>query len=273
MNYLEFEFYTGENGISDQLIALLSELGFEGFLEEADYLKAYIKEENFDQSLLMDVLEHFHAVNFTQTTIEQINWNKQWEESFEPVIVDQFVGIRAGFHAPLLDTVIHEIIITPKMSFGTGHHNTTYLMIKAMENIDFKQKQVLDFGTGTGILAILAEKMGAKYILAIDYDPWSINNTIENIQLNHCAHIKTLQSDSIPQGETYDIILANINLNVIMEHLDALGSIAKRGTKILFSGFLRENEPVFSQAILSKNWSIEAIEQMGEWICVVANKG
>src|SRR5205085_7037613 len=139
---------------------------------------------------------------------------EEWEKNFERVIIDDFVAIRAPFHKPI-QKVTHEIVITPKMSFGTGHHATTFMMIQQMQDVDFKNKKVLDFGTGTGILAILAEKLGATKITAIDNDEWSISNANENIKTNNCRNIQLLLSDSPMLSQKFDVILANINKSVI----------------------------------------------------------
>ena len=138
--------------------------------------------------MLQKNIEPFQ-IGFSETTIEETNWNQVWESSFEPVVVDDFVAVRADFHEPIKG-IKHEIVITPKMSFGTGHHATTYMMLEQMGKLDFKDKRVLDFGTGTGVLAILAEKMGAKKIIAIDNDEWSIENANENIKRNNCVAVE-----------------------------------------------------------------------------------
>ncbi len=146
--------------LRDVLVALLSDMGYEGFEERPDALVAFIPEADFEENNLQGLVGS-HGLDYTKEKIGQANWNAIWESSFEPVLVEDFCGIRAGFHAPLGDAVAHEIIITPKMSFGTGHHATTYSMVKLMRDVDFKGKRVFDFGSGTGILAILADKLGA----------------------------------------------------------------------------------------------------------------
>src|SRR5665647_862284 len=205
MNYLEFDFDIESPEQLEKLVALLAEQGFEGFEEEEDSLNAFIPEHNFNEDEFSRVIDMFVTVSYTKTIVENINWNKKWEEDFKPVLVDDFVAIRAGFHQPIKN-VAHEIIITPKMSFGTGHHATTYLMIKQMQELDFIEKSVLDFGTGTGVLAILARKLGAEKVFAIDYDEWSITNAIENIEQNSCSNIRVQQLDAIPVAEKFDII-------------------------------------------------------------------
>ena len=270
MNYLHFDFDTENSEQLERLVALLSEQGFIGFEEEEDSLNAFIPEHQFREDEFSSVIDLFENVSYTKTIIENINWNKKWEEDFKPVIVDDFAAIRAGFHLPV-GGVIHDIIITPKMSFGTGHHATTYLMIQQMKEIDFKGKTVLDFGTGTGVLAILASKLGASNVLAIDYDEWSIENTNENIIQNSCLNIIVEQADAIPPNGKYDIILANINLNVITSSLTNIVNASHQGTIVLLSGFLKENEGVLSNALLEAGLINLITEQRGDWILIMAN--
>jgi ribosomal protein L11 methyltransferase len=198
---------------------------------------------------------------FNITSIPEQNWNAVWESNFEPVVVDDFCAIRADFHQPIKN-VQHEIIITPKMSFGTGHHATTYMMIEQMSNINFTKKRVFDFGTGTGILAILAQKLGAASITAIDNDEWSIENAKENFQKNDVHSITLYRSSAMPK-DSFDIILANINRNVLNEYASALVSILSPKGVLLVSGILKEDERVIVAAFnilqpikvqQNKNW-------------------
>ncbi|MFZ4057503.1 MAG: 50S ribosomal protein L11 methyltransferase, partial [Ferruginibacter sp.] len=198
MNYYEFDFDGVDQELNDQLIALLSNQGFEGFEEEEGTLLAFIAIDKFDENLFHETIAHFPQLSYTQTEIEQVNWNQQWEQGFQPVQVGSFAAVRAHFHAAIPE-VKYDIVITPKMSFGTGHHPTTYLMMQQMESIDFKNKSVFDFGTGTGVLAILAEKLGAASVLAIDNDEWSINNSKENVAMNHCSAITLALGDCPPE--------------------------------------------------------------------------
>ena len=261
MNYLQIDFEI-ENALENEiLIALLSQTGFESFEEADNSLKAFIKEDAFTEDSLEDILK-IVPVNYAVTVIPQQNWNAQWESSFEPIIVNEFVAIRAAFHQPI-QNVQHEIIITPKMSFGTGHHATTYMMIKQMEDMDIKNKTVLDFGTGTGVLAILAEKMGAVAIDAIDYDEWSIENSKENTAANNCDNITLIKAETIATDKFYNIILANINLHVILENLAAIKATAKKGTVILLSGFIKADEEVMKKALHSNGLIIHVTLQKG----------
>lgn len=269
MYYLQFEFTNISNEQSDQLVALLHDIGFEGFEESKTNLKAFIAEINFDKAGFNTIKRMFPAVNFTKKIIENINWNHQWEKGFEPVRVKDFVAIRAGFHSAL-GGVKHDIIITPKMSFGTGHHATTMLMLEQMQHVNFEKKQVLDFGTGTGVLAILAEKLGAKTVLAIDEDEWSINNAMENILQNSCQNITILQTNTIPGKENFDIILANINLNVIISALSSIVSAATPGATICLSGFLKENEDSILNALNQAGLKYISTSQREAWILIQA---
>lgn len=276
MNYLQLNFETSDSQFSEMLIALLAQSGFESFEEETGSLKAYIKEENFDEVKLAGILKLI-SVKFSKTVIQQENWNAQWERSFEPILVNDFVhrapwvAIRAGFHQPVKNAK-HEIIITPKMSFGTGHHATTYLMISQMSHLTFADKSVLDFGTGTGVLSILAEKMGATNIYAIDNDDWSIENTKENISANNCSRIKIHRADAITGRNKYDVVLANINLNVIMQSLPAIAVASKTGTLILLSGFLEKDIEELSAALHTCLITINQIEAKDGWVCLLCKK-
>lgn len=268
MNYLQVEFEI-ENAVENEiLIALLSHAGFESFEEAENSLKAFIKEEGFAEESLEDILK-IVPVNYAITQVQPQNWNAKWESSFEPIRVNDFVAIRASFHQPIKD-VRHEIIITPKMSFGTGHHATTYMMIEQMQALDFTNKAVLDFGTGTAVLAILAEKMGAAEIDAIDHDEWSIENSIENAAANQCSKINLIKADTIPPGPVYDIILANINLNIITQNLGAVKAVSKKGTLILLSGFIKTDEPALSGSLLEYGITVVNTIYKGEWLCLLA---
>ena len=271
MNYLAFDFAISATEQSEQLIALLSDLEFEGFEESENSLKAFIPESVFNKNDFDNVTALFPSLVFTQTIVENINWNQKWEESFEPVVVDNFVAIRAHFHQPI-QNVQHEIIITPKMSFGTGHHGTTYIMMQHMQQLDFAGKTVLDFGTGTGVLAILAEKLGAKNVLGIDIDEWSIINAKENLLQNNCTKITIEEHDTIPLKHEFDVILANINLNVITANLSSIVAVANKGCIIIFSGFLKENEIQIQAEFKNVGLRYLSILQKGEWIAITVIK-
>ncbi len=268
MNFIQVQLNNINTEQCELLIALLANVGFESFEETDTTLKAFIKEAEFDQTSLDEIITPLN-LNYTSSVIPQQNWNAQWESSFEPIIVGDFVSIRASFHQPV-NNVKHEIIITPKMSFGTGHHATTYMMIEQMEVLDFTNKIVVDFGTGTVVLAILAEKMGAAKINAIDCDEWSIENSIENAAANNCTKINLVNAETIAAGTIYDIILANINLNVILDNLAAIKAVSKKGTLILLSGFIKADETTMANA-LAKNgiFQLKTLQKR-DWISILA---
>lgn len=271
MNYLQFDFYVTNESETEMLIAVLSNLNFDGFEETDQYLKAFIAEDKLEDESIITLLDLFPHLKYKKSVIENINWNKQWEENFQPVIVANFVAIRAHFHAAI-PSVKHEIIITPKMSFGTGHHATTFMMIVQMEALSFINKKVLDFGTGTGVLAILAKKMGAASVSAIDNDEWSIENSKENFIQNDCTSISILLDDTIKTTNQYDIILANINLNIILDNLQAIADSAKETAIIVLSGFLKQDELLIKNTLKEKGLSYLSTLQNGEWISVLAKK-
>ena len=239
-DYIQIEYQNISAEQSDLLIAQLSEIGFDGFEEEKKNLKAFIPTNDFIEAAVKEIAAS-HNLSFTQSSIEETNWNAVWESNFQPVVVDDFVGIRADFHEPL-SGLEHEIVITPKMSFGTGHHATTFMMIQQMREIDFVSKSVFDFGTGTGILAILAEKLGAAKVFAVDYDEWSIENAAENLNRNNCSKFELKKADNAAGEKQYDIILANINKNVIVDNFSSLvKQLASTGI-LLLSGLLETDE-------------------------------
>ena len=259
---IQIDIQVTDEAVSETLIALLSEIGFDGFEELPNLLKAFIAEVDFNNELLNEVLGS-HV--YTKSTIEKQNWNQLWESNFEPVQVADFVGIRASFHPPF-EGVAHEIIITPKMSFGTGHHATTYLVMEAMRALDFKEKSVYDFGSGTGILAILAEKLGAEKILAVDNDDWCIENSIENIVINQCQRI-TIEKVSTAESNTqYELILANINKHIIIENITYLEQALAKGGTILLSGLLVEDQSDILKLGQDLGWKHQLTTQRNGWI-------
>jgi ribosomal protein L11 methyltransferase len=248
------------------LIARLSDIGFDGFEQGADFLKACISEKKFNEAAL-DSVSVAHRHTATITVIEQKNWNEEWEKSFEPVTIENFCTIRASFHEPVPE-VMHEIIITPKMSFGTGHHATTFQMIQLMKQTDFTNKTILDFGTGTGVLAILAEKLGAKDVLAIDNDEWSINNARENIEANGCSLIRLEKAQALITVEKFDVILANINKHVILENLHSITKHLHDEGVVILSGLLKDDQQEIADAALKENLLVKTQSQKYDWIAL-----
>jgi ribosomal protein L11 methyltransferase len=250
--------------LQEILISELSDLGADGFEQTKENLIAYFNSNTFRS---YDVNSFLKNYKFQISTIAEQNWNEVWESNFEPIRVNEFCAIRAEFHEPATG-VEHEIIITPKMSFGTGHHATTYMMIEQMRAIDFKDKKVFDFGTGTGILAILGEKLGASNVLAIDVDEWSIVNARENITRNECSNVTVNLSSQI-SDEKFDIILANINRNVILQYLEQLVTVVSSGGTILFSGLLNADQQDIVNACQDKTLRLVKQNERSGWISLL----
>lgn len=224
----------------DILVAELSEIGFESFVETENGLEAYIQSNQFK----LEAVKNLRIINnseftvaYSTKTIEDQNWNEAWEKSFNPINVENRCYIRAKFHEKPTD-IEFDIIIDPKMSFGTGHHETTYLMIKRLLALDVTNKKVLDMGCGTGVLAILAKMKNAKYIEAIDIDEWAYNNTIENIRNNNCKEIVVKQGGAeLLKDNKFDVILANINRNILLKDMSKYAKSLSTNGDLLLSGF------------------------------------
>ena len=267
MSHIQIIIPTTAIELQDMLIAQLTEIGYEGFEQDDIELKAYINATQFNEADIAALVSE-HQLSFTQNTIEQQNWNEVWESNFEPVTVDDFVGVRAHFHQPIIN-VEYEIVITPKMSFGTGHHATTYSVMQLMKDIDFAGKTVFDFGTGTGILAILAEQLGAKEILAVDYDDWCIENALENIAQNNCKHIEIAKADTAATNHPFQVVIANINKNIIQDNVDVLHKACSTNAKIVLSGLLIEDEADILQLAANKGWKHLKTVTRGAWIAIL----
>lgn len=265
-NFCELRIEVTDENIREVLIAQLAEIGYEGFEEMDDSLKAYIPEGDFSEKNLNSLFS-INQLKYSQSVINKQNWNRIWESNFEPVSVDDFVGIRAGFHPPF-DKVAYEIIITPKMSFGTGHHATTYLVMQLMSELNFSGKSVFDFGTGTGILAILAEKLGAGQIRAVDNDDWCIENASENIAINHCTRVEIEKADTFPGNTKFDIILANINRNILLDNMASISGAIAFGGDIILSGLLAEDEKDILIACLQNGLQHVKTVQRNGWIAI-----
>lgn len=240
MTYLEIHFNEISPETSDVLVALLPDLGFSGMEETSKGLKAYATEGQVDIPAL-DALCTELGISYTNAVLEEENWNSSWESNFDPVILPGKIHVRAHFHPPL-EGFEHEILITPKMSFGTGHHATTRMMMLGMLELDFKGKEVLDFGTGTGILAILAERLGATSIEAIDNDHWSISNVNENIELNAASSIIVSLAENLDEVGSCDMLLANINKHVLLAHAASMAQLLRPDGFLLISGLLIEDQ-------------------------------
>lgn len=264
LNYIQISFPDLNIEQKDILIALLADSGFEGFEEVENGLKAFVSESKFNRNLLTKIA-HQYKIDFTEKNINPENWNEVWESGSDPFIIENFCAVRASFHNPVT-TASHEIIINPKMNFGTGHHATTYMMIQQMSEIDFTGKTVCDFGTGTGILAILSEKLGAEKIFAIENDPASIENAMENILLNECSRIRIINNTKACANQKIDIILVNINKNTILENFSSFHENLVGKGVLLLSGFLKEDLP----GILRAATEFKVIKKITKdnWLCL-----
>ena len=242
MNYKEVIFsFMPLHPWSEILIAFLSELDFESFEHNNKGIRGYIKQDDFNFSEIKKICNQLDCkIEINHKVIKQQNWNAKWESDFKPIIVGKKCGIRSNFHQPLED-VEHEIIITPKMSFGTGHHATTCGMIEEMLSLNFFDKIVLDMGCGTAVLAILACQLAAKKVVAIDIEECAYNNALENISINGSSQIVVHKGGKEKIDGMFDIILANINRNILIKDMNAYSSHLNKNGLILFSGFYEQD--------------------------------
>lgn len=249
-NYLEYRFLIEPlQPASEILIAELGYAGFESFVENEDGVTAYIPVEEVDEEILAGIhVLHSDEFNITYSTkeIEQVNWNIEWEKNFSPILVDDKCSVRAPFHEQP-DTE-YDIVIEPKMSFGTGHHATTHMMLQFILKDDWEGKKVLDMGCGTGVLAILAEMRGAKEIDAIDIDNWCYQNTMENVERNNCELISVYEGGAeLLEGRSYDSIIANINRNILLDQIPLYSNCLLNGGNLFLSGFYTEDIPAIEE--------------------------
>ena len=274
MDYIQYSFTVSppEPG-SDILIALLADLGFESFTQNETGLEAYIQDVFDNEEMINELQFDDFSFTYVRTEIPKTNWNEEWEKNFNPVYVDDLVCIRAHFH-PASANVKHDIVITPKMSFGTGHHDTTWLVSKTMFSLDFKNKRVLDMGCGTGILAILAKQLGATAILGIDIDDWSIENSIENSGINDASDIEFKKGDAsqLPQTETFDVILANINKNVLKQDMSSYFKALKKEGHLLLSGFFTTDVDELKELAVKNGFTFIESYHKNEWAVIKLRK-
>ncbi len=269
MNYIEVSFELDPfEPWSDVISAELGEIGFESFLEEDGRLKTYVPIELYDENLLKscatlhsELVKVFYQVR----EVEQQNWNKEWESNFSPVYVDNEICVRATFHKPEPEFA-YEIIIDPKMSFGTGHHSTTHLMLSSMRAIDFKGKSVLDMGSGTGVLAIFAAMRGAKPVYAIDIDEWCSVNAKENAEANGVGYLQISQGDKEDMdGLKVDVLLANINRNILLYQMDAYSKAINPGGELHVSGFYTEDVELLIEEANKNGLNFVSKNEMNNW--------
>jgi ribosomal protein L11 methyltransferase len=256
------------------LVAELAEIGFDSFLDKEDGLLAYIPEELLEEQALKLLMEKYAEkvpLHYSLSKVVRQNWNKEWESNFHPIEVEGKVYIRATFHDPAPESFMHEILIVPKMSFGTGHHETTAQMIALQLDIDHKGKSVLDVGTGTGILAIMAKQLGAAAVHSFDIDEWSVENGKENYSLNGVPEISIVQGTIQNEiDKAYDIVLANINRNILLEEIPLYAKFSS--DYLLVSGFY-EHDIVDIEAVAVAN-GFKKIKQISKnkWAAVVFRK-
>jgi ribosomal protein L11 methyltransferase len=275
MNYLAYHFkVTPPEPGTDILIALTADKGFESFDISKEGFTAYIKEADSADIDLNELQFDDFTFSYTVEKLAPENWNETWERNFEPVVVDDLLCIRASFHEKNTQ-VQHEIVITPKMSFGTGHHQTTRLMCREMFTLDLKEKRVLDMGCGTGILAILAKKLGAGEVTGIDIDEWSVENAMENCEVNGHPDIviKKGDVDLLKDEAAFDIILANINKNILKKQIPGYSLKMKPGGWLLLSGFFTTDVNELAVVCRDNHFELRHSVNEEEWAMMVLNKG
>ncbi|NUY82230.1 50S ribosomal protein L11 methyltransferase [Flavobacterium sp. MAH-1] len=253
---------------SEILVAELGEKPFESFIETENGVTAYIKKEHWTEDILDDLFilksEEF-KVDYTIEEIDQVNWNEEWEKHFEPIDVDGRCHVRAPFHAKT--SAEFDIVIEPKMSFGTGHHETTHMMIQHLLETEVKNLKTLDMGCGTAILAILAEMKGAQPIDAIDIDNWCYLNSIENAERNGCKHISVYEGDAaLIEGKSYDLIIANINRNILLNDMQQYVECLNKDGILLLSGFYEEDIAAIDESCTSKGLTYVKKFSRNNWV-------
>lgn len=275
MKYVEVEFTFDPTELDGEIVlAEISELAFESFTEETGKIIAYAQEEDFDINSLKDnQWLSQNAITYKINEISDVNWNEEWEKNFTPIEVSDKCIVRATFHK-LEKQYEYDLLIDPKMSFGTGHHATTYLVLKNMFNFNFEDVQVLDMGTGTGVLAVLAVKLGAEHALAIDNNEWAFDNAEDNIKLNSCEGKITVQigESELIENKTFDYILANINRNVILSDLPLYEKSLNKGGVILISGIMTHDVEHVLKKAKELGLILETLEEKDNWNLFVFKK-
>ena len=283
MNYTELQ-VTISPDYADILIAELAELGFESFVETDAGLNAYITEPDFDEPAVRELIARYApqtAIAYEVSSLEKRNWNAEWEQAYEPIEVatgpdaSGRVRVRASFHEPDTARFQYDIVINPKMSFGTGHHETTAMMLEHQLGLDFAGKVALDVGCGTGILAVLAAKMGARAVLAFDIEEWAVENARENADLNDCPQITVFQGTiaDVDTSNRYDVILANINRNILLAEIPAYASLLNTGGHLLVSGFYETDAPDIVQKAIDAGLAAENRLTKNQWTCAGFRNG
>lgn len=260
------------DGYSEIIPAWLSDSGFDSFTEDEEGLKAFIPEADFDEKTVSGQLEWIRKkidISWEIQFIPDENWNKEWEKNFEPVTIADRCMVRAPFHQQV-EGIEFDLVIMPKMSFGTAHHETTRMMIEFILEQNWENKEVLDMGSGTGILAILTSKMGAKSALAIDNDTWAYENAVENIERNDTTNVKALLGDEqIIAGMTFDVIIANINRNILLQHFPYYLKALKPGGKLFMSGFYEEDIPILLVEAAKSGLQLKKQKLLYKWAAIL----
>lgn len=252
----------------DIIISQLDQLGFESFVETKLGLESYIPENKFEKDKLNHISEIEDVLNVASNLIKDQNWNAKWEENFDPVLVEDKLVIKAPFHDEEFSQDM-EVVIQPQMSFGTGHHQTTWLISKRLFELEIENKTVLDMGTGTGVLAVIAEKLGAQNVFAPDIDEWSYRNAIENVKLNDCNKIEVaLGDDKLILGKQFDVIIANINKNILIQHFSVYSSCLVKGGKMLISGFFSTDTKDLKVEAAKHGFIFEYTFNKDEWAMI-----
>ncbi|HEX5002718.1 MAG TPA: 50S ribosomal protein L11 methyltransferase [Bacteroidia bacterium] len=277
MDYIEILFTSSNPEFSSEILsALLADAGFDMFQDTDEGVAAYIPEEHFNRARLEKItaegIPAFTGMKWTSRKIPYVNWNAEWEKNFTPVTVDDKVHIRAEYH-PATDAP-YEIVIRPGMAFGTGHHATTRMMVARMLEMDFKAKKVLDMGTGSGVLAILAEKLGAAGVTAADYDGNAAANAEINIRLNNCQHVTALKGTVADITDTdFDSILANINRNILLDDIPGYARALKPEGNLVLSGFYSEDLQLIREKAREFNFELTGTLLRNNWCAASFKKG
>ena len=276
MEYIEVDIKIEKSEVfSDIVVARLNEIEFETFLENDNGVRCYIQAKLFDKKKLdieLYKIKQYTKLNFNINHVAQKNWNEEWEKNFKPVQINSHCLIRSEFHNNS-GNFKDEIIITPKLSFGTGHHETTFLMINELYNLDLNDKSILDMGSGTGVLSIVASKNGAKQVVGIDIDEWAFQNSIDNAKLNNTENISFLHGDiKLIENQDFDIILANINRNIIEKDIEEYYNLLSDKGDLLISGFLVEDVDFIINLSINNRFNVINKKNKGQWSMVHLRK-
>lgn len=269
MDYIELTLSHFGDFNPEIAVAELAELGFESFSETDDIINAYIPADGYVAEAVTGYLEALscdHGLQWSINRVAERNWNEEWERSYEPVVIEGRCRVRAPFHEPSGEYP-YELVIEPRMSFGTAHHETTYLVIAMLLDTPVSGKQVLDMGCGTGLLALLAGRMGASRVVAIDNDEWAVSNAADNMERNGAPHITVIRGEAsdIPKP-SFDVVLANINRNILMADMPAYAGATCPGGVLILSGFYEEDMPVIRQSAEGCGFRYDSHSARNRWV-------